>query len=101
MCHLDCRSYISFDILRRVFIDYFNYEVLYVMNITDIDDKIIRRARRKYLFGEYLGKHKDHSDLVTDLSAAIEVRPLKEWDIFLFKCISGFSWESDDRGGSR
>jgi len=35
-----CRSYISFDILRRVFKDYFNFDVLYAMNITDIDDKV-------------------------------------------------------------
>ena len=34
------RSYITFDILRRVIVDYFRYDVLYVMNITDIDDKV-------------------------------------------------------------
>jgi hypothetical protein len=34
------RSYISFDILRRVIADYFGYDVLYCMNITDIDDKV-------------------------------------------------------------
>ncbi|CAF3406393.1 unnamed protein product [Rotaria sp. Silwood2] len=34
------RSYISFDILRRVLSDYFGYEVEYCMNITDIDDKV-------------------------------------------------------------
>ncbi|RMC00174.1 hypothetical protein DUI87_22776 [Hirundo rustica rustica] len=33
------RSYISFDILRRVLRDYFKYDVFYCMNITDIDDK--------------------------------------------------------------
>lgn len=39
-CYLFCRSYISFDILRRVLQNYFNYDVFYVMNITDIDDKV-------------------------------------------------------------
>jgi hypothetical protein len=34
------RSYISFDILRRVLQDYFGYTVEYVMNITDLDDKV-------------------------------------------------------------
>ena len=34
------RSYISFDILRRILNDYFKYEVFYCMNITDIDDKV-------------------------------------------------------------
>ena len=35
------RSYITFDILQRVLQSYFNYDVFYVMNITDIDDKVI------------------------------------------------------------
>ncbi|KAI1297852.1 Cysteine--tRNA ligase, cytoplasmic [Halotydeus destructor] len=48
------RSYITFDIIRRVLTDYFNYDIFYVMNITDIDDKIIRRARQNYLFEKYL-----------------------------------------------
>ncbi|KAI4553447.1 hypothetical protein MJT46_016741 [Ovis ammon polii x Ovis aries] len=33
------RSYISFDILRRVLRDYFKFDVFYCVNITDIDDK--------------------------------------------------------------
>lgn len=36
--------------------NYFNYNVFYVMNITDIDDKIILRARRNHLFADYLKK---------------------------------------------
>ncbi|OQR67975.1 cysteine--tRNA ligase [Tropilaelaps mercedesae] len=47
------RSYISFDILRRVLQDYFGYDVFFVMNITDIDDKIIKRARQNHLFEKY------------------------------------------------
>lgn len=35
-----CRSYISFHILRRVLRDYFNFDVFYCVNITDIDDKV-------------------------------------------------------------
>lgn len=38
------RTYVSFDILRRVMTDYFGYNIKQVMNITDIDDKIIRKA---------------------------------------------------------
>lgn len=37
------RTYVSFDIIRR-YIKYLGYEVNYVRNITDIDDKIIQRA---------------------------------------------------------
>ncbi|XP_043497028.1 cysteine--tRNA ligase, cytoplasmic [Polistes fuscatus] len=64
------RSYISFDILRRVLSNYFGYDVLYVMNITDIDDKIIKRARQNYLFQNYvkenysLDKMLDHTKIV-------------------------------------
>ena len=53
---------------------YFNYEVYYVMNITDIDDKIIRRARRQYLFTQYVSEMKEpRSQLLADLSSSIEV----------------------------
>jgi len=46
------RTYLSFDIMRRVFTDYFRYNVLYQINTTDIDDKIILRARQDYLVKE-------------------------------------------------
>ncbi|KAM0688060.1 hypothetical protein COBT_000685 [Conglomerata obtusa] len=39
------RTYISFDIIRRVLENFFGYNVNYVMNITDVDDKIINKAR--------------------------------------------------------
>jgi cysteinyl-tRNA synthetase len=47
------RAYVTFDIIRRILQDYFNYNITYVMNITDIDDKIILRARRNYLMKKY------------------------------------------------
>ncbi|CAB5377511.1 unnamed protein product [Rhizophagus irregularis] len=37
------RLYVTIDILRRVLTDYFNYDILFVMNITDIDDKVLLR----------------------------------------------------------
>ncbi|GAM22599.1 hypothetical protein SAMD00019534_057740 [Acytostelium subglobosum LB1] len=36
----------NFDIIRRIMKDYLGYDVQYVMNITDIDDKIIDRANK-------------------------------------------------------
>ncbi|XP_055594555.1 cysteine--tRNA ligase, cytoplasmic [Uranotaenia lowii] len=60
------RSYISFDILRRVLTDYFGYNVLYVMNITDIDDKIIKRARQNYLYDRYVGNVSSLERLLED-----------------------------------
>ena len=75
------RAYLTFDILRRIMEDYFHYEVLYQVrqssvgrqlsaasrfctlrrqvNITDIDDKIILRARRNKLVGDYIQAKKD------------------------------------------
>ena len=48
------RTYLSIDILRRVLTEYFGYNILYVMNITDVDDKIIKRGRSKHLFQQYV-----------------------------------------------
>lgn len=43
------RTYLSFDIMRRIMTDYFHYNVLFQINTTDIDDKIILRARQNEL----------------------------------------------------
>ncbi|XP_024884436.1 cysteine--tRNA ligase, cytoplasmic-like [Temnothorax curvispinosus] len=61
------RSYISFDILRRVMSDYFRYNVLYVMNITDIDDKIIKRARQNYLYENYVKENHSLNKMLDDI----------------------------------
>ncbi|XP_040890540.1 cysteine--tRNA ligase, cytoplasmic isoform X2 [Toxotes jaculatrix] len=64
------RSYISFDILRRILRDYFKYDVLYCMNITDIDDKIIKRARQNYLLNEYKAKQPRAAQILQDVLSA-------------------------------
>lgn len=38
------KTYVCFDIIRRLMTDYFGYNVKLCMNITDIDDKIINRS---------------------------------------------------------
>ncbi|HBR00858.1 MAG TPA: cysteine--tRNA ligase, partial [Cyanobacteria bacterium UBA11691] len=44
-CHLGhARSYIAWDTLRR-YLQWRGYQVRYVQNFTDIDDKILKRAR--------------------------------------------------------
>ncbi|XP_053600485.1 cysteine--tRNA ligase, cytoplasmic [Plodia interpunctella] len=63
------RSYISFDILRRVMSDYFGYDILYVMNITDIDDKIIKRARQNYLFEKYVQETRSLNVTIDDATS--------------------------------
>ena len=39
--------------MRRVLEDWFGYDVTFVMNVTDVDDKIIARARRGHLLALY------------------------------------------------
>ncbi|KAJ3491237.1 hypothetical protein NLI96_g842 [Meripilus lineatus] len=51
------RNYVTQDVLRRIMTDYFGYDVHFVMNITDIDDKIIIRARENHLFEKYRSSH--------------------------------------------
>ncbi|MFH1429154.1 MAG: cysteine--tRNA ligase [Candidatus Margulisiibacteriota bacterium] len=44
-CHLGhARAYLTFDIVRR-YLEYKGYEIKAVQNFTDVDDKIINRAR--------------------------------------------------------
>ncbi|THH29629.1 hypothetical protein EUX98_g4562 [Antrodiella citrinella] len=50
------RNYVTQDILRRIMTDYFGYDVHFVMNITDIDDKIILRARQNHLIDAFRSK---------------------------------------------
>jgi len=43
-CHIGhARAYVAFDVVQR-YLRYCNYDVTYVRNFTDIDDKIIKRA---------------------------------------------------------
>ena len=39
------RTYVSVDMITRILRQYFNYDIHYVMNVTDIDDKIIERSK--------------------------------------------------------
>lgn len=43
------RTYVCLDIIRRVLTDYFRYDVVYALGITDVDDKIIARAHERGL----------------------------------------------------
>lgn len=44
-CHLGhARCYVVFDVIRR-YLEYCGYEVNYIQNFTDIDDKIIKRSK--------------------------------------------------------
>jgi cysteinyl-tRNA synthetase len=48
-CHIGhARSALVFDVLRR-YLEYSGYEVLFVKNFTDVDDKIIKRANEQHV----------------------------------------------------
>jgi len=51
------RTFLCFDILRRILEKYFRYNVLFQMNITDIDDKIILAARKNALIENFRKKN--------------------------------------------
>jgi len=44
-CHLGhARCYVVFDVIRK-YLEYKGYDVIYIQNFTDVDDKIIKRAQ--------------------------------------------------------
>ncbi|KAF2437064.1 hypothetical protein EJ08DRAFT_644594 [Tothia fuscella] len=64
------RNYISTDIIRRIMKDYFKFDVTFVMNITDVDDKIILRGREQHLFRQFTEKHTKLDDTVVSTAHA-------------------------------
>ncbi|KKA26800.1 hypothetical protein TD95_004356 [Thielaviopsis punctulata] len=58
------RNYVSTDIIRRIMKDYFNFNVRFVMNITDVDDKIILRGRQQHLLDSLKFEHPTIEDSV-------------------------------------
>eukprot|EP00088_Acartia_fossae_P053202 TRINITY_DN6041_c0_g1_i1.p1 TRINITY_DN6041_c0_g1~~TRINITY_DN6041_c0_g1_i1.p1 ORF type:complete len:765 (-),score=209.10 TRINITY_DN6041_c0_g1_i1:573-2867(-) len=66
------RTYLSFDILRRVMQNYFGYDIFYVMNITDIDDKIIKRARQNHLYENYVKSSPSLEKVLDDCNKVVE-----------------------------
>lgn len=60
------RAYVTFDIIRRVLMYHYNYDVNFVMNITDVDDKIILKARKNFLYNKYVEQYKDNKQQIID-----------------------------------
>ena len=65
------RNYITVDITRRIIQDFFGYDISFVQNITDIDDKIILRARQNHLFEIFLKNPSD--DWESKIKEAISI----------------------------
>ncbi len=77
-------SALVFDILRR-YLEYRGYEVKHVMNFTDVDDKIILRAREKgvdpFALGEmYISEFQKHLEDFNILPATVNPRATREMD---------------------
>jgi cysteinyl-tRNA synthetase len=78
------RNYLTQDIIRRILQNYFGYDVNFVMNITDIDDKIIIRARESYLIKQTL---EQNSTLTPELLETANGAFEKYLDAKLVKCL--------------
>ena len=78
-CHLGHgRAYVVFDCIRR-FLEYGGYNVFYVQNFTDIDDKIIKRANEsglpaKELAEKYIGEYFSDIDALNVKRASVYVK---------------------------
>lgn len=55
-CHMGhARAYVAFDTIRR-YLEHIGYDVTYIQNFTDIDDKIINRAQQRKISTDTLTK---------------------------------------------
>jgi len=63
------RTLAASDLLVR-YLRYRGYHVTWVMNVTDIDDKIIKRAREEGIFGRRAGLHYEPSSCPTSTPSA-------------------------------
>jgi len=96
------RTYVAFDVIRR-FLNLKGFEVTYVQNITDIDDKIINRAKRENVDWRVIADTytKDYLEALEKLRVEIDVHPkathhIKEMIDFISKLIeAGFAYESN------
>ncbi|KAI0358609.1 hypothetical protein OH77DRAFT_1421018 [Trametes cingulata] len=82
------RNYVTQDILRRIMTDYFRYDVHFVMNITDIDDKIILRARHNHLISKL-------RDETTSLTPALIEQVRAAWSSYVHSKVSKGLPEAD------
>jgi len=73
------KNYVSTDIIRRIMKDYFGFRVKFVMNTTDVDDKIILRGRQQYLLARFKREHAAGDDSVSDSVLAVGNAALRHY----------------------
>jgi len=96
------RTYVAFDVIKR-FLNLKGFEVTYVQNITDIDDKIINRANKENVDWKIIADTytKDYLEALEKLHIEVDVHPkathhIKEMIDFISKLIeAGFAYESN------
>lgn len=81
------RNYVSIDINRRIIQDYFGYNVFFVQNVTDIDDKIIIKARHVYLFNKFKEQHTKSAKITPELIA----ESTEAWKLYVSSNLAKYS----------
>ncbi|CDK28060.1 unnamed protein product [Kuraishia capsulata CBS 1993] len=79
------RNYVTIDINRRILQDYFGYNVTFVQNVTDIDDKIIIKGRHEYLFQQFSSSH-------TEIDSELVSEARESWTSYVQKNLPGYDF---------
>ncbi|CAK9436241.1 uncharacterized protein LODBEIA_P07990 [Lodderomyces beijingensis] len=79
------RNYVSTDICRRILQDYFGFNIKFIQNVTDIDDKIIIAARQQFLFEEKI------ASVYKEVSSALLEKSKSYLNFYIGKNIPEFS----------
>ncbi|RLE74850.1 MAG: cysteine--tRNA ligase, partial [Thermoprotei archaeon] len=90
------RTYVAFDVVRR-YLRLRGYDVFYVQNITDVDDKIINRAREEGVDWREVAETytRDYMECLEKLNIKVDLHPRVSHHI---REIIGFIQELIDRG---
>ncbi|KAF1847819.1 uncharacterized protein K460DRAFT_333210 [Cucurbitaria berberidis CBS 394.84] len=93
------RNYVTIDILRRVLAGYFGYNLQFVQNITDVDDKIILRGRQQHLLAKFKAENPTVTDeVVTTTIQAFDAYVKKNLPLLSSEVnIGTFNQESSDK----
>lgn len=67
------RTYVGQDVIHRILTDYMGYNVFLAMNITDIDDKIIKTANEQGKDFMEISRHME-TEFFKDMTA-LNIRP--------------------------
>ncbi|WP_282920394.1 cysteine--tRNA ligase [Ignavigranum ruoffiae] len=99
----NARSAVAFDTIRR-YLEYRGYEVNYVSNFTDVDDKIIKAAKQeglspKELADKYIAAYKEDTQKINIKTANVHPRVMENIpeiiDFIQDLVDQGFAYEAD------